>query len=258
MILGLNIHIFFILNTMPLRTLKDGKEIIYGVNGKKLQYFCDEEKKLIICKNTKNWTEEAQDIVEIMYDDYNFNWEEKKRGRPGKTKKQEPKRKNKTLTRKDKKTPKKTAATYDTSEDEETNDDSGDKIKSITTKKEKDKLTSKFIVGKRVKVVDKLEMGIGKIIKIFKNIVIVSFEKNLIKTTLDKLQGVRGRAPKKKQLECDSDSEEEKNDFCNEDLDDIDWIKIEGDLYLINKKDEVSNLNGDYIGIYRNNELFKI
>ena len=254
--LGLKHTYIFILVIMPLRTLKDGKEIIYGVNGKKLQYFCDEKKNLITCKNTKNWTEEAQDIVEIMYDDYNFNWEEKKRGRPGKTKKQEPKRKNKTLTRKDKKTPKKTAATYDTSEDEETNDDSRDENKTRSIKK-KDKLTSKFIVGKRVKVVDKLEMGIGKIIKVFKNQVIVSFDKKLIKTTLDKLQGVRGRAPKKKQLEC-SDSEEEKSDFCNENLDDIDWIKIDGDLYLINKKNEVSNLNGDYIGIYRNNELLKI
>ena len=254
--LGMKRTYIFILNTMPLRILKDGKEIIYGVNGKKLQYFCDEEKNLITCKNTKNWTEEAQDIVEIMYDDYNFNWEEKKRGRPGKTKKQEPKRKNKTLTRKDKKTPKKTAATYDTSEDEETNDDSRDENKTRSIKK-KDKLTSKFIVGKRVKVVDKLEMGIGKIVKVFKNQVIVSFDKKLIKTTLDKLQGVRGRAPKKKQLEC-SDSEEEKSDFCNENLDDIDWIKIDGDLYLINKKNEVSNLNGDYIGIYRNNELLKI
>ena len=255
--LGLKHTYIFILIIMPLRTLKDGKEIIYGVNGKKLQYFCDEKKNLITCKNTKNWTEEAEDIIEEMYSEYKFIWENKTRGRPGKTKKQEPKRKNKTLTRKDKKTPKKTAATYDTSEDEETNYDSRDEIKTKSTKKEKDKLTSKFIAGKRVKVVDKLAMGIGKIIKVFKNQVIVSFDKKLIKTTLDKLQGVRGRAPKKKQLECDSD-DEEKSDFCNENLDDIDWIKIDGDLYLINKKNEVSSLNGDYIGIYRNNELLKI
>lgn len=241
---------------MPLRTLKDDCDFIYGKNGKKLQYFYDEEKNLITCKNTKNWTKEAVGLIKQMYSDCKFKWEEKKRGRPGKTKTQEPKRKNKTLTRKDKKTPKKTAATCDTSDEEDTtHDDHCIKNKN----KKKKKLKNKFVKGKRVKVIDKLEMGIGEIKAISKKEVIVSFDKNLIKTTFDKLQGVRGRAPKKKQIECnDSDSEEEKSDFCNENLDDLEWIKIEGELYLINKKEEVSSLTGDYIGIYRNNVLFKI
>lgn len=241
---------------MTIRFLKQDKESILGKNGKKLMYDYDKINKKVTCKNKSNWTEYAEDIIEEMYDDCEFIWEEKKRGRPGKTKTQKPKRKNKTLTRKDKKTPKKTAATCDTSDEEDiTHDDYCIKNKN----KKKKKIKNKFVKGKRVKIIDKLEMGIGEIKAISKKEVIVSFDKNLIKTTLYKLQGVRGRAPKKKQIECnDSDSEEEKSDFCNEDLDDIEWIKIEGDLYLINKKDEVSNLHGDYIGIYRNNVLFKI
>ena len=69
---------------MPQRHLKneDG-EFVLGVNGKKLRYLIDEENKKLMQNLEENWTDDAIDILEIKYG-YTFEYEQNKRGRPGK------------------------------------------------------------------------------------------------------------------------------------------------------------------------------
>lgn len=222
---------------MTIRFLKQNKKPILGKNGKKLRYEYDKINKKIICKNKSNWTEEAEDIIEEMYDDYSFEYEESKRGRP-----KQKKTKNKTLSRKDNKTPKKTAATCDTSDEED------------------ERIVydfSKFKKGKRVKYIDNLSLGIGVIVHIFKKSgdVIISFDTKKIKCNLSKVKGVRGRAPKKVVDESDDEMNcfEEKEEVLNEN--DIDVIKIDDKLYLINTNDDLFDFQGNYIGFYKNEEI---
>lgn len=69
----------------------------------------------------------------------------------------------------------------------------------------------------------------------------------LIRTSKNTIKKMRGRKPKAKLKKnvIDYDS----ND------DDYEILKYEGTVYIINKKNEVSDLNGNYIGEYINNKL---
>lgn len=206
-------------------------EWVLGVNGKKLRYIIDKKEKKIAAKFKKNWTDDAIDILEIKYDDYFIEYESNKRGRPSKNK--TPKKiKRKKESRKAKLI--KTAATFDTSDEEEEN---------------MDIYFLPFDIGNRVKMLVS-PYSCGEIINFDKDekLVIIKMENNdLIRTSKHAIKKMRGRKPKaklkKKVIDYDS------ND------DDYEILKYEGKVYIINKKNEVLDLNGNYIGEYINNEL---
>lgn len=217
---------------MTSKHLKDEtNEWVLGVNGKKLRYIIDKKEKKIAAKFKKNWTDDAIDILEIKYDDYFIEYESNKRGRPSKNK--TPKKiKRKKESRKAKLI--KTAATFDTSDEEEEN---------------MDIYFLPFDIGNRVKMLIS-PYSCGEIINFDKDekLVIIKMENNdLIRTSKNAIKKMRGRKPKaklkKKVIDYDS------ND------DDYEILKYDGKVYIINKKNEVLDLNGNYIGEYINNEL---
>jgi hypothetical protein len=217
---------------MTSKHLKDEtNEWVLGVNGNKLRYIIDKKEKKIVAKFKKNWTDDAIDILEIKYDDYFIEYESNKRGRPSKNK--TPKKiKRKKESRKAKLI--KTAATFDTSDEEEEN---------------MDIYFLPFDIGNRVKMLVS-PYSCGEIINFDKDekLVIIKMENNdLIRTSKNAIKKMRGRKPKaklkKKVIEYDS------ND------DDYEILKYEGKVYIINKKNEVLDLNGNYIGEYINTEL---
>tara|TARA_B100000963_G_C22636147_1_gene677743 strand:- start:4356 stop:5015 length:660 start_codon:yes stop_codon:yes gene_type:complete len=217
---------------MTSKHLKDeNNEWVFGVNGKKLRFIIDKKEKKITAKFKKNWTDDAIDILEIKYDDYFIEYESNKRGRPSKNK--TPK-KVKRLKESKKANLIKTAATFDTSDEEEEN---------------MDIYFLPFDIGNRVKMLVS-PYSCGEIINFDKDdkLVIVKMENDeVIRTSKNAIKKMRGRKPKaklnKKVIEYDS------ND------DDYEILKYEGKVYIINKKNEVFDLNGNYIGEYINNEL---
>lgn len=217
---------------MTSKHLKDeNNEWVLGVNGKKLRYIIDKKEKKIAAKFKKNWTDDAIDILEIKYDDYFIEYESNKRGRPSKN--QTPK-KIKRIKESKKAKFIKTAATFDTSDEEEEN---------------MDIYFKPFDIGNRVKMLISPYLC-GEIINFDKDekLVIINMENNeLIRTSKNTIKKMRGRKPKAKLKKnvIDYDS----ND------DDYEILKYEGTVYIINKKNEVSDLNGNYIGEYINNKL---
>ena len=206
-------------------------EWVLGVNGKKLRYIIDKKEKKIAAKFKKNWTDDAIDILEIKYDDYFIEYESNKRGRPSKNK--TPK-KIKRIKESNKAKLIKTAATFDASDEEEEN---------------MDIYFLPFDIGNRVKMLVS-PYSCGEIINFDKDekLVIIKMENNdLIRTSKNAIKKMRGRKPKaklkKKVIDYDS------ND------DDYEILKYDGKVYIINKKNEVLDLNGNYIGEYINNEL---
>ena len=220
---------------MTIRFLKENKKPILGKNGKKLRYDYDKINKKITCKIKAIGLKKRRILLKKCMMIIIF------RMRKVKEAVQTKKTKNKTLSRKDNKTPK-TAATCDTSDEED------------------ERITydfSKFKKGKRVKYIDDLSLGIGEIVHIFKKSgeIIIRFETKKIKCNLSRVKGVRGRAPKKVVEESDDEMNcfEEKEEVLNED--DIDVIKIDDEIYLINTNNDLFDFQGNYIGFYKNEEI---
>lgn len=217
---------------MPQRHLKneDG-EFVLGVNGKKLRYLIDKENKKINAKFKENWTDDAIDILEIKYEEYTFEYEQNKRGRPGKKKPKSLKRlkeskKIKTI---------RSASTVDTSDDEEEN---------------MEVYFTPFNIGNRIKLIT-APYSQGEIINfdnVEKMIIVKTKDGDIIKCRKNTIQKMRGRKPKRKIDYKDiivSDSDD----------DEIEMLKHDGKMYIINKKNEVMDLNGNYIGEYIDGEI---
>ena len=243
--------VYIIFQTMTTRYCRDeNNDFILGENGKKLRYLFYKKDKKIIAKNKNNWTDEAIDRLEIMYENIcsSFIYEEAKpRGRP---KKNGEEKHEYMVKRLDDKKILKTAA-IDSSDDEEV-------IKYDF---------GKFTVGNRVEHTKKTKYGKGEIIKLDINNekIVVRFDSGEI-YSLDKsvLKKVRGRKPTKiknikekiykgKQALKNMSMEEKVYDSCDDD--DLEMFKYEGKVYLINSRDEVSTMNGDYIGVLVDGEL---
>ena len=202
---------------MPQRHLKDNDgEFIFGINGKKLRYLIDKNNKKINAKFKGNWTDEAIDLLETKYEEYIFEYEENKRGRPSKNKKP---KSLKRLKESKKARTIKTASTVDTSDDEEEN---------------MELYFKPFIVGNRIKLIVS-PYSQGEIINfdnVEKMIIMKTKDGEIIKCKKNTIQKMRGRKPKQKINYQDiivSDSDD----------DEIEMLKYEGKMYIINKKNEV-------------------
>lgn len=217
---------------MKSRLLKDKNgEYLFGINGKKLRYLIDETEKKIIGKFKDNWTDKAIDYIEIRYSSYYFEYHNNKRGRPSKNKtpKQLKRVKESKLSKK-----LKTAATYDTSDEES-------EEKNISM----EEYFKPYSIGNRVKMIIS-PYTTGEIVNFInddKLIVIKDEFGNLTHCNKNSIQKKRGRKPKKK-IQSYSDSEEL-----------LELLKYEGKVYLINEKNEVMTMGGDYIGDYINSQI---
>ena len=217
---------------MTSKHLKDeNNDWVLGINGKRLRYVINKKDKKIEAKFKENWTDNAIDILEIKYDDYYIEYSNNKRGRPSKNK--TPK-KIKRLKESKKAKLIKTASTYDTSDGEEEN---------------MEIYFLPFDIGNRVKLIISPYTP-GEIINFDKEeklVIIKSESGEIIKTSKNTIKKMRGRKPKaklqKKEINYDTDD------------DDYEILNYDGKVYIINKKNEVMDLNGDYIGEYLNNVL---
>lgn len=221
---------------MTSRHIKNDEGVFFkGINGKKLRYIFDKKQKKIIVKFYKNWTPIAIGKLELTFSDYNIEYENNKRGRPGKSKtpKQIPRIKETKIKNL------KTAATYDTSDEEEEN---------------MEDYFKPYEIGNRVKLIIE-PYNIGEIINFDyseKLIIIKEYDtKNLIQTPKKTIKKMRGRKPKSN-INVQKKERKPINDTIDETLE---LLKIEGKMYIINKENEVMTLNGDYIGEYLNGEI---
>jgi len=209
---------------MPVRYLKsDNGEDIFGKNNKKLRYVIEENN--IILKFAKNWTKEALNVMNDMYEGYNIQSETKQRGRP----KQMGERK---IERIDKERLRNSAATED-SEDEEKNAFMG------------------YEIGMRVKSNDYPNMGVGSIIKLeiftssgetYYN-AHIQFKEEIEICQIETLTKARGRKPNKQkalQLKVNVEEVDPEREV------DFDIIKIDGEMFLLTKQNEVLSLCGEY------------
>ena len=217
---------------MKSRLLKDDKgNFLFGINGKKLRYLIDETEKKIIGKFKENWTDKAIDYIEIKYSSYYFEYHNNKRGRPSKNKTPKQLKRVKESKFRDKL---KTAATYDTSDEE-----SEENINM-------EEYFKPFSIGNRVKMIIS-PYTTGEIVNFInddKLIVIKDEFGNLTECNKNAIQKMRGRKPKKKLTQISSDSEEI-----------LELLKYEGKVYLINEKNEVMTMGGDYIRDYIDSKI---
>ncbi len=218
---------------MKSRLLKDNNgTYLFGINGKKLRYLIDDTEKKNVGKFKDNWTDKAIDYIELKYSSYYFEYHNNKRGRPSKnnTPKHLKRVKESKLRKK-----LKTAATYDTSDEE-------------TEKKyiNMEEYFKPFSIGDRVKMIIS-PYATGEIVNFInddKLIVIKDEFGNLTHCSKNSIQKKRGRKPKKKIVQACSDSEEL-----------LELLKYEGKIYLINEQNEVMTMGGDYIGDYIDDKI---
>ena len=223
---------------MPLRFLKDkdGREI-FGHNKKKLRYEINDGN--ITLKYAKNWTDNAKKILVQCYENCEIISETKSRGRP--------KVKSKKITRKNRESLRRSAATMDSDDDIIDN-------------------FMNFKVGMRVKSREMPNLGIGLITKLEKYThngktyynAYVDFEEEKGEIfSVDLIIKARGRKPNKSknmELKKEKVSAKKEISYENEDVD-FDILKIDGEIYLINKQNDVMTLSGEYIGWYNNNKI---
>ena len=221
---------------MTSRYIKnDDGLFIKGVNGKKLRYIFNKVDKKIQVKFKTNWTQNAIDKLEFTYNNFNIEYENNKRGRP----------KNKTPVhisriKETKIKNMKSAATYDTSDEDENENaelyfipfDIGNRVKM---------LVEPYIRGEIINF-DYLEKLI--IIKEDNTETIVRTKKRMIKK-------MRGRRPK-----SNINTQKKEKNIINNNIDDtLELLKHNGKVYIINKENEVMTLNGEYVGDYLKGEI---
>jgi hypothetical protein len=197
---------------MTTRHLKTGKKWVMGKNGKKLRYLFDKKNKTIVLKAPINWTENAHNDLVYKYEDFTVKKDVvKKRGRPKKVKRNE-----------ENKTKFKSAATEDTSEDND------------------------FNVGDRVKSDNSL--GVGTIIEITnRKKAKIKFSDNYTEIIHFRyIKKARGRKAKQKLFV---------NKEADKEADLLEILKHHGKMYLINNINEVMTMSGDYVGIYEDGEI---
>jgi hypothetical protein len=203
---------------MTTRHLKIDKEWIMGKNGKKLRYLFDENNKTIVLKAPSNWGENAQDDLADKYEDFTVKEDiVKKRGRPKKVQRKE-----------ESKTKFKSAATVDTSDDEEYDFNIGDRVKSDNS------------------------LGVGTIIEITnrKKAKIKFSDKYTEIIHFRYIKKARGRKAKEKLF-----VDEEAGKETDKEAELLEILKHDGKMYLINNINEVMTMSGDYVGLYENGEI---
>ena len=221
---------------MTSRYIKnDEGGFIKGVNGKKLRYIFNKTDKKIQVKFKENWTQNAIDKLEFTYTDFDIKYENNKRGRPkNKTPKQVSRFKETKIKNM------KTAATYDTSDEDEN-----------------ENMETYFLpydIGNRVKILTEPYIS-GEIINFdhSEKLIIIKDDNSgdIVKTKKKMIKKMRGRRPKSNI----SIKKKEKNIVNNNIEDTLELLKHNGKMYIINKENEVMTLNGEYVGDYVKGEI---
>ena len=221
---------------MTSRYIKnDNGQFIKGNNGKKLRYIFNKNDKKIQVKFKENWTTDAIDKLEFTYTDFQIEYENNKRGRP---KNKTPKHISRIKETKVKNM--KTAATYDTSDEEEYEN--------------MENYFVPFEVGNRVKMlVDPYSSGEIINFDYSEKLIIIKVDNSsdIIKIKKRMIKKLRGRRPKT----TINVQKKEKNIINNDINDSLELLKHNGKMYIINKENEVMSLNGEYIGEFVNGDI---
>ena len=225
---------------MTSRFLKDNGAFIKGLNEKNLRYIYYKDTGKVLVKFRKNWSNNAINFLEDCYGKDLVEIEKSKpRGRPKKTENRLEKRKEPVKL-------KNSIAVNDSSDEEN----------------DTDRNFLNFKINDRVKCQEYEELGFGIICKLEVYVndegnsyfnAHVKYENDEVEICgVESLKRARGRRPKPKFIE-------EKNQVeGNSDEDKLSLIKIDGELYLTDSKNEVYDLDSTYLGWYDGEKIKRV